>query len=448
MLIQFVVENFLSFRDEAVFRMTATSDAKHLDHVFTVESQKLSLLRSTAIYGANGAGKTNLVVALEFIQGLVTNGIKPKQKIPLRRFKLSDESAQKPSRFEVELLKDETRYSYGIVLDDTTVREEWLFATRPNGREVPYFERATTSDGNTQIKFGSQLKIKYGEDFLTFLAKGTRPEQPFIAEAESRNVKQIQPFIDWFRDSLSIVRTAATYGPLPLRISRDKNFTCALAQFLKAAGTGIETVETNEEDLDFDKHFPEMPITVRQEILADLNEKTSLLLGQSSPEDDLTMITGGRENPKLLRIHTVHRGKNGKNVRFAFSEESAGTKRLIHLFPALFSLSQKNQVFIIDELDRSMHPLLSRHFFAAFLENAAKTSQLIITTHEECLLDLDLVRRDEVWFMEKDTEEASHCYPLTDFKVRPDLEIQKGYLNGRFGAIPFFGDVKSLGWSA
>lgn len=449
MLIQLVVKNFLSFRDETVFRMTATNDTRHPDHVLNIESQKISLLRSAAIYGANGAGKTNLVTALAFMKRLLVNGVKPKTNIGLRRFKLDDESERSPAKFEIEILKNGIRYSYGILLDDTRIHEEWLFSTKPDGgREARLFERVTSKDGTSTIEFGPQLK-ENGEDFLLFLAKGTRPEQPFISEAESRNVKQIQPVLDWFRDTLSIIRTSTTYRPLAVRLGKDKNFADSLGKFLKAAGTGIEAVEANEEALDFDKHFPGMPQALRDDLLTSLDGKANMIiLGPEGPEDDFTAISGNRDNPKLLKLHTVHGGNKGERVSFRFAEESSGTKRLIHLFPALFALTQEGKVFVVDELDRSMHPLLSRLFFQTFLETASKSGQLIFTTHEECLLDLDLIRRDEIWFIEKDKTESSHCYPLTDFKIRPDVEIRKGYLNGRFGAIPFFGDIASLGWSA
>ncbi|MHB8422565.1 MAG: AAA family ATPase [Leptospirales bacterium] len=444
MLIQFVVQNYLSFRDETIFRMTATNDSRHPNHVVNMESQKISLLRSAAIYGANGAGKSNIVYALYFLRDLVINGIRPKDKILLDKFKLSEESNQSPARFEIELLKNEIHYSYGIVLEDTRVCEEWLFSTRPKGREVRLFERITDKEGNTKIEFGPQLIKANGIDFLSFLEKGTRPEQPFITETESRNVKGTHPVLDWFRDSLDILSPSATYSRLPVRISQDRNFTDALGTFLKAAGTGIEAVETKEEPLDFNLLFPEMSEGDRQEILSGLDGKSKFAVMRT--KSDLMLITGNREAPKLLKLYTVHRGKQEKKILFAFGEESSGTKRLVHLFPALFEMINKDRIYVIDELDRSMHPLLSKLFLTSFLENASPNSQLIFTTHEESLLDLDIIRRDEVWFIEKDREEVSHCYPLTDFKIRPDLEIRKGYLNGRFGAVPFFGDVTNLGW--
>jgi AAA15 family ATPase/GTPase len=151
-----------------------------------------------------------------------------------------------------------------------------------------------------------------------------------------------------------------------------------------------------------------------------------------------------------MRIKTKHRHEKGQLVDFSIEEESEGTQRLINLIPILFSLKNKSEkVILLDELDRRLHPLLSRQFLEFFLQGKAEEmrNQLIFTTHDTNLLDLDILRRDEIWFLEKNQQGASHLYSLAEFKIRPDLKIDKGYLNGRFGAIPFFGDIHSLGWS-
>jgi AAA15 family ATPase/GTPase len=128
-------------------------------------------------------------------------------------------------------------------------------------------------------------------------------------------------------------------------------------------------------------------------------------------------------------------------------EESEGTQRLIHLVPSLFILKQDSEIVVfLDELDRRLHPLLSRYFVETAINCRAKGNQLVFTTHDTNLLDLDLLRRDEIWFIEKDSQGASSCYSLAEFKIRPDLKIEKGYLNARFGAIPFLGDIQNLGW--
>ena len=150
-----------------------------------------------------------------------------------------------------------------------------------------------------------------------------------------------------------------------------------------------------------------------------------------------------------MQLKTKHRHEAGQLVDFAIDEESDGTQRLINLIPALFILKKNPEnVIFLDELDRRLHPLLSRQFleFSLHCKTQESRNQLIFTTHDTNLLDLDLLRRDEIWFVEKNSKGASHLYSLAEFKIKPDLKIEKGYLNGRFGAIPFFGDIRSLGW--
>ncbi|OYZ18937.1 MAG: hypothetical protein B7Y39_12960 [Bdellovibrio sp. 28-41-41] len=444
MLIQFVAKNYLSFSnvDECIFKMTATSDSRHSNHVANVEGHKLNLLRTAAIYGANAAGKTNLVKALYFLRSLLIKGTQPKSKIALNRFKLNSSSRSEPARFEIEILQEDIHYSYGIVLDEERILEEWLFETKPNGRETMLFERASSKNGESKFEFGARLR-ESGLDFLSFVAKGTRPEQPFASEAELRNIKQIQPFLNWFRDTLVIIPADSKYKPLEMRIHQDQEFANHLGNFLRAAGTGIESIGSASEDLEFAKHFPGMSDDLKQQILSTLDGKNAVMIdsGKGPSSNDLKIITGTIDKPILIKLNTIHKGLDGKEVSFSFKDESSGTQRLIHLFPVLFSLKQSKKVYVVDELERSLHPLLSRLFISTFLDSAVTRNQLIFSTHEECLLDLDLLRRDEIWFMEKGPDQASKCYPLTEFKIRPDLEIRKGYLAGRFGAIPFFGDL-------
>jgi AAA15 family ATPase/GTPase len=161
----------------------------------------------------------------------------------------------------------------------------------------------------------------------------------------------------------------------------------------------------------------------------------------------LILTPGPHGEPLLVSLLPLHRAAGGHSVKFEMWEESEGTQRLIHLLSFLFALKKgPEQVFVVDELDRRLHPLLSRLLIQTILaaEDRGRHNQIIFTTHDTNLLDLDLLRRDEIWFAEKDAGGASHLYSLAEFRTRADLKIEKGYLNGRFGAIPFIGDVHRL----
>jgi uncharacterized protein len=455
MLIQFTVENFLSFRDEAVFSMVAViNDQQHPSHVVKgVAGKDRSLLRTAAIYGANAAGKSNLIKAIQFAEELILEGTRSGRTIPVPTFKLGNYGGQ-PSKFEFIFTYENILYSYGFKLNASQILEEWLYAT-PNKQEVLYFERITSAQKGTEVKFGAALvgRGKKKEKFLDFVAQGTRPNQLFITEAVDRNVTELLPIIDWFKKELVIIPAESRSASLEINVHTNTQFTDFLEAFLQTSDTGIEKIATEESVLDLAQVFPEMPEDMRQELVQQISnmdkDEATMLQGQYGKR--YLVIKGEQGQSTLLQLKTQHRNEEGRLVDFSMEEESEGTQRLINLIPALFRLKEgREQVVFIDELDRRLHPLLSRLFIEAVLECNGKnsTNQLVFTTHDTNLLDLTLLRRDEIWFVEKNKQGASHLYSLAEFKIRPDLKIEKGYLNGRFGAIPFLGDVCNLGWTA
>lgn len=455
MLVQFTVENFLSFKEKTTLSMVAASgDQQHPAHVVADGIGKApALLRAAALYGANAAGKSNLVKAARFAQNLITRGRRSGQTIPVTPFRL-DNISKRPSRFEFNFTHQGILYAYGFVLNSSQILEEWLYAT-PKKQEVRYFERVTLENKEVKVEFGRSFtgRSRDQAQFLEFIARGTRPNQLFLTEAMDRNVAQVAPVIHWFANVLTVISAEAQALDLEMTVHKSSERTDFMVSFLRMAGTGIEGVVTEEAPLDFDRYFPDMPESVREDIIQRLqdvseNEETLLL---SSPGDRYVILRAEEGELKILLLRTQHRATDGRLIDFNVDEESEGTQRLIHLIPALLDLKEQNgKVILLDELDRRLHPLLSRLFVKAFLDcnESNKKSQLIFTTHETSLLDLDLLRRDEIWFVEKDPSGASHIYSLAEFKIRPDLKIEKGYLNGRFGAVPFVGDIYSLGWTA
>jgi uncharacterized protein len=455
MLIQFTVENFLSFRDETVFSMVAVSnDQQHTSHVVKgVAGKDRSLLRTAAIYGANAAGKSNLIKAIQFAEELILEGTRSGRTIPVPTFKLGN-SGKHPSKFEFIFTYENILYSYGFKLNADQILEEWLYAT-PNKQEVLYFERITSTQKETDVEFGTALigRGKKKEKFLDFVAQGTRPNQLFITEAVDRNVTELLPIINWFRKELLIIPAESRSASLEINVHKNTHFTDFLETFLQTSDTGIEKIATEESVLDLAQIFPEMPEDTRQELVQQVNniDKDEAMMLQGHYGKRYLVIKGEQGQSTLLQLKTQHRDEEGHLVDFSIEEESEGTQRLINLIPALFRLKEgREQVVFIDELDRRLHPLLSRLFIETVLECNEENSrnQLVFTTHDTNLLDLNLLRRDEIWFVEKNKQGASHLYSLAEFKIRPDLKIEKGYLNGRFGAIPFLGDICNLGWTA
>lgn len=454
MLVQVTIENFLSFREAISFSMLGVnSDLNHVNHlaVDAVGDGK-SVLPVAAIYGANAAGKSNLIEAIDFAKDLIVEGTRSGKIIPVSPFKLGN-GRKKHSKFEFIFTYQNTCYSYGFTLKPSQILEEWLYAIpHQQKEEVLYFERITSEKGETQVEYGEPLKGKSDENkqFLDFIAKGTRSNQLFVTEAVDRNVEVLLPIVNWFKKALTIIPAEAPFTGLEIGILSSEEFTSFLSVFLKFAGTGIESIGIDEVTVDLDYHFPDMSEDMRDELnqqLAEASENSVLMIDFGKKR--YLLMKGEQDQISLMQIKTKHRHEKGQLVDFSIDEESEGTQRLINLIPILFTLKKESEkVILLDELDRRLHPLLSRQFLEFFLQGKAEyiRNQLIFTTHDTNLLDLDILRRDEIWFLEKNQQGASHLYSLAEFKIRPDIKIDKGYLNGRFGAIPFFGEIHSLGW--
>jgi uncharacterized protein len=438
MLIQFTIENFLSFKDEATFSMAAGADPQHADHLS--RSGGTSVLSLAAIYGANGAGKSNLIKAIGFAKELIVGGTRGSKRIAITPFRLGG-SEQRPSKFEFIFTYQGSQYSYGFKLDREQIFEEWLHVT-PEGKkkEVMYFERITSPAKETTIDYGPSLKKRSTKrrQFLDFVAEGTRPNQLFLTEAIDRNVEELAPVMEWFSSVLIVHPSELRYGDLDLDILHDKSFNEFMSEFFQHSGTGVESIVMQEVELDLNS-LPDEIASALEDGFDSMIQ--SHLLSKNFFSKDI------EDQSKVIHLKTRHRTESGHIVDLGMDEESDGTQRLINLAPILFILKQESEiVLLIDELDRQLHPLLSRHFLETAIRCKNPQNQLIVTTHDTNLLDLDLFRRDEIWFVEKTRQGSSSLYSLAEFKVRPDLKIEKGYLNGRFGAIPFFGDPERLGW--
>lgn len=442
MLMQFIVENLFCFGAETTFSMVASGDGQHPHHLIRKTSgEKLDILRAAGVYGANGHGKTRLVNALKLLQTIVLMGVAKDRPVPVAPFRLKSALSTAPSKFEIRFHADGTDYEYGLVADRKRIVEEWLYA-RPKTKDVKLFERITKDDGTVEVACGATLKKSAGDAFLKFIALGTRPNQPFLTEAIERNVKMLEPAYRWFAEVLMILSPESEPNPLH---SHDKAYLTFTGDFLRNAGTGVERLEVKKSSITPD-HFPDA-LNLRQLLQEDFNDDTAFVL--EGPDGRKMTLQREKDGDFVAtQLFTTRHDDNGEEIRFSMDEESAGTQRLADLTPMLADLNISDKVYVVDELDRKLHPLLSYQIIDYVLNSPAskKNSQLIFTTHNTHLLDLSLLRRDEVWFVEKRPTGGSELYSLVNLRVRPDLNIEKGYLSGRFGAVPFLGNLRDLGW--
>lgn len=434
MLIRFTLENFRSFYEEATFSMYPGRMQSHSKHIIQHGQNDIDVLRIGLLYGANASGKSNLIKAMAFAHNIILEGVKAKHRIPVEPFKLKKSAASQASRFEFEFISQGQAYAYGFSLDSQRIHDEWLYLMYKQS-EKALFERTTTAKNETAVSFPHPKLLKTDDSqFLQFVARSTRPNQLFLSQSIENNVPDFEPAFDWFKDTLTLIFPESRVFGLQARIQQDENFSTLLADFLSRMGTGVDEVCLYPTEVDKSG----LPAALIAEISDELSQHD---------EDGRAILNDSRGGRYLVRLNeqhqvtidalgTIRKTETGEKIMFDMLEESDGTQRLFDLFPIIHSAKQK--VFIIDELERSLHPNLVRRFIDYVLQNQTN-NQLIVSTHEATLLDLELLRRDEIWFVEKTPTGNSTLYSLEEFKPRKDLDIRKGYLQGRFGAIPILG---------
>lgn len=426
MLLQLTVENFWSFRKPTTFSMLVPDESNPPSRNY-VEAGGYRVLRAAALYGANASGKSNFHRVFDFCKVLLLQGSAIEASIDVWPFLLDPACANAPSQFEFELLIDDVRYSYGFRVDRERIHGEWLFQTKdPNGEEERIFER-TGEDG--PYEFGECLRDSL--EHARLIEKTTRPNRLFLKQAAELNLKEILPAFLWFFRVLQPIGANSRYAGLVSMIRKDAGFRERLAGLLADVDTGIRGLDT------------------RGLVLGNLTGQSTFVVDDPDAEGERELIPEGGQ---LISVvwQTSRFDTEKHEVRFNPKQESDGTKRFMHLAPALFH-SSEDTVFVIDEVDRSLHTLLVRNFVERFLDDDSKPRrQLIFTTHDTNLLTTELLPPEAIWFAEKDQSGATDLYSLAEFnpeqleKLGPSLEA--GYLAGRFGAIPFIADRDRLGW--
>lgn len=448
MIVSFSVSNFRSFSTEETFSLTASNRlaGSHETHQVPIPHSSQKVLRAGVLYGANGAGKSNLFKALKFLKEVALSAKAKGSFTGREAFKLGDGTLE-PTSFDLQFIAQGHLYRFGLKLNDTRILEEWLVKVRGEREEIVY-ERITDGDGKVTVEIP---KFGLKQDKLAAMAKIGGPQnQTFLATVRANLEPEdfgeaIGAALDWFYSSLRLIAPDASFGPLGSYLQENRACAEFAGGFLKAVSTGVDHLESYKTEIseqELRSLFPDEGIAA---ILNDSLDESAYQLFRLGDGNELLVEEGPQKRFYRITTRAVHLTKSGEVASFHIHEESDGTRRLLNLMPALHALHTSNAVYFIDEIDRSLHPNLVREFVSVFLRAAGvNTAQLILTTHDSNLLDLDLLRRDEIWFAEKDDSSSTRLYALTDFKARKDLELRKNYLTGRFGAVPFIGDVDRL----
>lgn len=442
MLLSAKFENIYSFNEETRILFTASKSDQLPLHVSRAEKRDdISVLRMGLIYGANASGKSNIVKCLAIIKAFAINGWSTHK---YNYFKMTD-NPQERSSIELEFKANNQFFAYGVAFSKGGLQEEWLYKTGSRNDTMIFERKRSGNDWENVIS--PQFMRNESEQFLKYLIDGTPTKRTFLSEYIERNGKGIDAIKQvrrWF-ENLNIIFPETHRADFPFRVVNDIQFRTVMRELLEYFGTGISDlcrVESKPEELN-------IPDEVRQEIEENLEGKdtsTGVVIHNKSrfifAEKDESM------NLKWYELKTIHK-KRDSNTDYIFElfEESDGTSRLFDFIPMLIDMRANDAVYVIDEIDRSLHPMLTLKLVEMYdsLLREDSQMQLICTTHESCLLSTAPVRQDEVWFVEKDKNGESHLSSLCEYK--PKENVQKGYLNGRYGAIPFFGELSNIHWN-
>lgn len=444
MLIRFTVANYLSFKEPTELSFVpAAGIANHEGHVVSATTPNgIDVLKLGVIYGANASGKSNLVRAIHTAQSIVLHPVEKRKNLPFVPFKLDEESAIKPTRFEFEIMVEGHCYAYGFVYSLHQIEEEWLYKINALDEKC-IFERTAQ-----EFRFpGLHSSNDEANQFLNFTAKGTPPNRLFLTECDERDVEAVVPDSkaifevgDWFANRLLIIFPESKFEGLASDVYASEPFKNELAKYLQCFDTGIAGISTVKDDF----QSINIPQHIRQKIEADFQEGGQILLADR--DDSRWLLKKENAIIRAFRVVSEHSKENGDHlVNFDLKEESDGTRRLMDLAPAMMSLLLSDCDLIIDELDRSLHPDISHSYIDNFLRYSTKRhSQLIVTTHEVSLLDQHFLRPDEIWLVDKGGDGVSHLTALTEYKLNQTKDLERDYRQGRFGGIPVLRDFSWL----
>jgi uncharacterized protein len=427
MLVEFKVKNFRSFKDMVTLSMVASADSEHIDTNTLKVDNKIRLIKSAALYGANASGKSNLFEAMAFMKNFILTSSKESlslEKIQIEPYRLSSETEKLPSTFEMVFILDKIRYRYGFQVDRNRVHNEWLFFV-PGTREATLFTR----EGD-KIKIGTYFKE--GKS----LERKTRPNALFLSVVDQFNGETSRKILEWFNHCkiISGVEEMRYAGvSISLLDEGDKEFREFMLKFLKVADLGIKELGVVTSPMNTDKFIEGMPEEFRDFL--------------SSKEGKFMEV----------EINTFHQKFDENNFpvsdeKFDLSEhESAGTQALFAFSGPIYDVLSKGKVLVIDELTSKLHPLLTRTIIELFHRYnlgrdpaSLSKAQLLFASHDTSILTNQLFRRDQIWFTQKNECGATDLYSLEEYRIRKDASFNKDYMLGKYGAIPFIGDIDSL----
>ena len=439
MLIRFAVENYNSFKAQQVFSMAAGKQTRHSSHCLTVDGKRL--LKSSFFFGANASGKSNFVRALDFVRRVTLMG-SGAMRYNDRFFRIDPVCKEKPGVFQIDFIAEQTIFSYGFAINYLTHEfcAEWLYRLDSSEKETCIFEREQGKQITTGLGLNKKSELRFN-----IYCEDLKADELLLHEVGNKKIDEdsdLRDFIaayEWFKNLIVVYpgSHARNKNDFFLNLASD---TDSMINMLRAFDTGIEEITKGKQLAE--KAFSFLPDEVKKDVLNNLEQNMRSKLQDGARckietgdyQFEISIEDGELVAEKIMLDH------GNPTELFQLSDESDGTKRLFDLIP-LYEFGQKGKIIIVDELDRSFHSKLTEEYIRRFFEiTKEKSCQLICTTHDLNLMDLRILRQDEIWFVEREKDHSSRIYSLSDYKQRFDKNILNDYLIGRYGAIPCFQD--------
>ena len=428
MLIEFRFKNYRSFRDEAVLSMEATGLGAFKSCLIPLSST-VKLLPAIAIYGKNGGGKSNVIRAFWLAVQFIRNAQRTQHEravVPVNPFALNDYSKDQPTEFAFEYISSGVKYWYGFTATREKIFSEYLYHA-PKGQKALIFER------NGQNFSFSEEKSK-----RSLIGEIVAENQLFFSVACTMNDISCVAAMRWFRNEVFFSRDYSDIPQQLIEYSENPNMLKAIADYAKAADLGITDMqfEFNSNDIQNDEDFPDnIPEKIKAALVRFKHD-----LSETSSNGEVHLKMGE------VSAKASHQGENHNGQKESYSlelfDESDGTRKLMALAPAIESALHTGGILLVDELERELHPMLADYIIAKFQSKTTnpKGAQIVFTTHNTELMNLELLRKDQLYFVDKrDKDGVSELYTISEFSTRTTENIRKGYLVGKYGAIP---DIK------
>jgi len=423
MLLEFRVKNFLSIKDEICLDLKATN-ITDFGETNLIETERYNILKGAVIYGANSSGKSNLIIAMSTMRRIVFQSFEKSSTsdLNIQPFLLDTISEKEPSFFEVTFLLNNIKYRYGFELTNSKIKAEWLMEAKKIAEKYLFVRENDGIDVNPQYKEAKNLEEK------------TRDNALFLAVIDQFNGKLANQIMKWFNNFITISGLShEIYKAVTFQMLEKNESKHLLQSFYNDLDLGFDKVEIKKKDFNVNDMTDDIPEHIVKQLVSDL------------------------EGEKIVNIKTSHKKRNPLDNSFTDvefdmrSQESAGTNKVFNISGPIFDVLTDGGILVIDELDASLHPLLTLSITRLFnsKEHNSKNAQLIFSSHDTNLFSYGKYRRDQIYFIEKDKNFSSNLYSLVEYKgdggitVRKDRKFEKDYIQGKYGAIPYIGNVSN-----